>query len=65
MSVADVFHIELILCFFPNLSNMADSGPSNAATLLVNQVVVVLRSRYLVDAVMHVSLSIEKFEKLT
>ena len=66
MSVADVFHIELILCFFPNLSNMADSGPSNATTLLVNQVVVVvLRSRYLVDTVMYVSLSIEKFEKLT
>ena len=65
MNVADVFHIELILCFFPNLSNMADSGPSDATALLVNQVVVVLRSRHLVDAVMHVSLSIEKFEKLT
>ena len=65
VSAANVFHIELILCFFPNLSNMADSGLSNATTLLVNQVVVVLRSRYLVDTVIHVSLSIEKFEKLT
>ena len=53
MSVTNVFHIELILCFFPNLSSMADSGPSKAATLLVSQVVVVLRSRYLVDAIVY------------
>ena len=64
MNVADVFHIELILCFFPNLSNMADSGQSNSATLLVHQVVV-LRSRYLIDTVMYTNSSIDKFEKLT
>ena len=64
MNIVDVFHIELILCFFPNLSNMADSGQSNSTTLLVHQVVV-LRSRYLMDAIMYMNSSIKEFEKLT
>ena len=64
MNIADVFHIELILRFFPNLSNMADSGQSNSTTLLVHNIGV-LRRRYLIETVMYMNSSIEEFEKLT
>ena len=53
VSAASVFHIEPILCFFVSLPGVADSGLSNVATLLTNQIVVVLRSRCLVDAVVY------------
>ena len=53
VSAASVFHIEPILCLFMSLPSVADGGLSNVVTLLTNQVVVVLRSRCLVDAIVY------------